>query len=170
MRERNYWGEESNPDCWIYPPPVCGPEIPTRFSRKMRRGDTLYFLSSIWQNIITGQLFSLPVQDPILSPPPNSIPFNLTGCEIWYTAKLNVPDPDLAAPIELTTLSSGIVITSAFSGAFTVTGAPFLTILFADSPVRLNADTQVKDSTGRISTVEVGHLDVFPDITRSITT
>jgi hypothetical protein len=170
MRDRNYWGEESNPDCWIYPPPVCGPEIPTRFSRKMRRGDSIYFLNAIWQNIITGQLFTLPVTDPILSPPPNSIPFNLTGCEIWYTAKLNTPDPDVAAPIELSNMAlGGITVTSAVSGAFTVLGSPFLTSLFPDSRVRLNADHQVKDSTGRVSTVEVGHLDVYPDITRNTT-
>jgi hypothetical protein len=167
--DRNYWGERVNPNTWVYPPPACCQDGPTRFNRRMLRGDSLYFLDTIWQNLITYQLFTVPVTSPILSPPSNSVPFNLTGCEVWFTAKNNVPDPDLAAVIELNNMTlGGITVTSAVAGAITCQGAPSLTFQLADSIVRLNVDIQVKDTTSRVSTVEVGHLDVYPDITRAI--
>jgi hypothetical protein len=169
-RDRNYWGERTNPNTWVYPAPVCCQDGPTRYNRKMLRGDSLYFLNTVWINVQTQQLFTIPVTSPLTPSPPNSVPFNLTGCEIWFTAKNNIPDPDLAAVIELNNMSlGGITVTSATGGAITGQAAPSLTFQSADSVVRLKTDIQVKDSTSRVSTVEVGYLDIWPDITRATT-
>jgi hypothetical protein len=168
--DRNYWGERQNPNTWVYPAPACCAEAPTRFNRRMIRGDSLYFLSAVWYNLLTNQLFTIPVTSPLTPPPPNSAPFNLTGCEVWYTAKYNLPDPDLASVFELNNMTlGGITVTSPTSGAITGQGSSAATLQFADSIVRLKADIQVKDTTGRVSTCEVGYLDVYPDITRGIT-
>jgi len=164
------WEEKSNPNIWVYPVPDCGVQVPTRMRRKMVRGDTLFFTGTIYQLSTTGQLFTVPTTNPITSPPSNSVPFNLTGAEIWFTAKNNKADPDQAAIFALNTAAlGGVAILVAAAGTYSVTGPSIATSGFADSKIRLFADTQIKDATGRISTVEIGPLDVFPDATRSIT-
>jgi hypothetical protein len=136
----------------------------------MVRGDTLFFNNQVYQNLLTNELFTIPVTSPPTTPPANSVPFNLTGAEIWFTAKSSIPLPDVAAVFELNNMTlGGVAILTAASGTFSVTGSPQATLTFPDSRVLLYFDQQVKDSTGRVSTVEVGHLEVFPDTTRNIT-
>lgn len=161
--------DHRDPDIFLFPRPKRGPEVPTEFHRKLMRGDTLFFLDAVWQDPITLEVFTVPVTSPQRLPPKNAVPFNLTGCEIWFTAKSAVSDVDFAAIIALNTVTlGGVTILAPAQGTYQVMGPPFNTLTFPDSRVRLYMDTQLKDSTGRVSTIEIGRLTVDPDITRSI--
>jgi hypothetical protein len=162
--------QESNPNIFVYPSLGERVAYPTQWKRRMRRGDTLFFLTQVYQDTLTNQLFTVPITNPPQCAPSKAVPFNLTGAEVWFTAKNNVPDPDLAAIFELNNLTlGGVVLVTPTSGLISVTGQPLNTFYFADSTVTLDYDIQVKDSTGRVSTVEIGLYGVDPDITRSIT-
>lgn len=142
----------------------------TSFDRTMRRGDTLFFLDQVFQDVVTKELFTVPTTNPPTPPPPGSAPFNLAGCTLWFTAKAYAPDPDLRAVFELGSASplAGVAVVVAALGTFSVTGLPVSTRGFPDGPVALSYDVQVMDGTGRISTVEQGTLVVVPDLTRAI--
>src|ERR1700722_7465695 len=106
MSERDWWwAGRPNPNIWVFPPPQLGLEIPTRFRRRMVRGDTLFFNNQVYQNLLTNELFTIPVTSPPTTPPANSVPFNLTGAEIWFTAKSSIPLPDVAAVFELNNMT-----------------------------------------------------------------
>lgn len=141
----------------------------TTFDREVRRGDTLYFLTQVFQDAQTKQLLTVPVTNPPTPPPPGCVPFNLTGCTLWYTAKGYPTDPDVRAVFALGSASplSGVSLVSATVGLVSVTGPASRTLGFPDGPVRLSADLQVRDGGGRVSTVEAGTLTVVPDLTRA---
>lgn len=140
---------------------------PTRYRRRVRRGDTLLFLDQVFQDVLTKQLFTVPVASPPLPIPPDAVPYDITSATLWFTAKYNFADPDQASVIEVKT-GSGIVHTTPTSGNFTVTTPPIDTIAFPDSRVDLDFDIQLKDASGNIFTLEGGLLEVIPDITRAI--
>ena len=73
----------------------------TPFDREVRRGDTLFFLDQVFQDVATKQLFTVPVTNPPTQPPPGSAPFNLAGCTLWFTAKGYPTDPDIRAVFAL---------------------------------------------------------------------
>lgn len=96
-------------------------------------------------------------------------PYDLTGAKLWFTAKSSVHNPDAQAEIALDTAAlGGVVITSALQGLARVTIPPITTRSFADGPVRLAFDFQLKDALGVIATLEFGELVVSPDVTRAI--
>lgn len=138
----------------------------TRFDRQLFRGDTLFFLDSVWMDVLTKAIFTVPVQN---IPPPNASPYSLAGVRIWVTVKNYVPDPDAAAVMDLDNQAlGGVTIISATQGTFSVTGPAQATIQFPDSPVPLEFDIQLKTATGEIYTIERGTLTVLPDITRAV--
>lgn len=149
---------------WLCP----ADERPTRVTRRVFRGDTWRFFDQVFQDVVTLELFTVPVTSPPRRPPERAKPFDLTGCRVWVTAKRQVPDPDLAAMVELDNLSlGGVVLTAATSGVFSSTAPPSAFAGLEDTEVRLRMDVQVKDAAGNIFTVEYGVLFVDPDVTRA---
>lgn len=139
----------------------------TVVNRTTFRGDSLYFLDTIYTDIVTQAIFSVPPLSNV-TPPPNAVPLNLTGGKVTFTAKYYDTDFDQNAVWQLdTALLGGVVITSAVGGKISVTGAPIKSYAFPDGPVNLVFDIQVI-LAGRVTTVEAGTLTVYPDITRAI--
>lgn len=137
----------------------------TVVNRTVFRGDSLYFLDTVYRDLITQALFTVP---PGTFPPPNAVPVDLTTARIIFTAKMYDTDYDQKAIYQLdNAVLTGVVVTSAVGGAFNVTGAPIRTMPFPDGPVELVFDIQVI-LAGRVTTVEAGTLTVWPDITRAI--
>lgn len=134
----------------------------------MYRGDTLYFLDALWQDLTTGGFFTVqPGQQPAV---PSSVPVNLTGATIWFTAKYAVADPDERAVMRLNNQAlSGVTIVNATGGQFSVTGPLLATVQFPDAETDLFFDIQYKDASGHVFTVERGSLAILPDVTRSVT-
>lgn len=124
------------------------------FDRFMRRGDTFIFDLVIPEDATDS-----------CSPPKN-----LTGYEVWFTAKEHYGIPDSQASIRLGTLLplTGVVITSAYEGKVRVTVPATATVNFPDTSMTLFYDVQIKDTLGQIFTVESGTLTVEPDVTRAI--
>jgi hypothetical protein len=142
-------------------------DMATIVDRKMYRGDTLFFLDALWQDVGTQQIFSIPVTDPLTPPPGNSVPYNLTGVHITVTIKNYVPDPDAAAIMQLDNQTlGGVSLISAVQGTFSVQGPAQATIGMDDSDIPLQLDIQIKTMAGAIFTVERGKLIIVPDITR----
>lgn len=118
-------------------------------SREMFRGDSFVFEVNVLQA--------------------DCAPQNITGWSMWFTAKYFVADYDTQAPIKLGTISplSGITFTNALAGQAEVTIPSVATAGFPDTPTKLVYDVQVKDTTGRVFTIETGTLTVNPDVTRA---
>lgn len=93
-------------------------------------------------------------------------PVDLTGAAITATVKRTVVEPDNVA-LAQKTVGAGITIDDPVNGLFTVTLDPFDTIHQADGIVRLELDVQVKEATGRVTTVLRGTLALEPDVTRT---
>lgn len=125
--------------------------------RRMFRGDTLVFLVQV------------------LKPAPGSVgdcpalvPVDLTGYTVRFTAKYYLPDNDRQAVVQLTNaIGGGIVVTSALAGMATLTVPPSATRFFPDGIVRIVYDVQVVDAGGIVSTVEIGIIQVIPNVTRT---
>jgi hypothetical protein len=141
----------------------------TNYDRTMFRGDSLYFVDQVFQDPITGEMMTVPVTNPPSPPPPGKVPFNLTGCHVWVTVKYQWADVDAQAVLEVDNQALGGVTLGTVQGQFTTLGPPAAFALQADSPVDLRLDIQVKDTTGRVTTVEWGKLTVSPDVTRATT-
>lgn len=134
----------------------CGCAKPV--SRQMFRGDTFVFDVQVYKAPVFGQ--------PEDSPTP---PQDITGWKMWFTAKNQFPDPDRAAVVQLDNASiGGIAFIQPTNGLAEVTMSPLATYGFADGPVTLVYDVQVKDLSGRLTTVEQGTLTVYPDVTRAL--
>jgi hypothetical protein len=136
----------------------------TTVNRELRRGDSLFFLDSAWKDLTTEDIFTVPAGQ---QPPPNSAPVDLTGAKIWFTVKNAVNDPDRAAVVSLFTPSSGVAVLIAAQGTFSVTGDPNTFAAYGDMPVDFVFDLQLKEASGRITTIETGTLVVTPDVTRA---
>lgn len=122
----------------------------------MRRGDTFVF---------DVQVFAPPPQ---FSPPgAQGGPLNITGYSMWFTAKYHTADPDQQAVTQQTVTGGGIVFTNALQGMAEITVPALATFGFPDGVTKLVYDVQIKDLQGRISTVEVGTLSVYPDVTNA---
>jgi hypothetical protein len=91
-------------------------------------------------------------------------PVNLTGTDIWFTAKRLKNAPDADAVFQKSTLSSSIEITNAIAGEAVVTIDPSDTSFLEDEP-RLYCDVQLKE-VDIITTVATGRLTILYDITR----
>lgn len=131
----------------------------------MNRGDTLFFVDQVVQDLVTGQLSAVPAGQPL---PSGAVPVDITGFSIWFTAKSEYPDPDNRAVAQLDNHAlGGVVITQATLGKFSVTMPALATRDFPDSDVALVFDIQVEDLAGRVSTIEKDTLTVAPDVTRT---
>jgi len=124
----------------------------------MRRGDSLIF----------------PVQVVKTTPGGSMAPQDLTGWFLWCTIKRTVSDPDPLAVAQVTTAPSSVpaggslALLVATAGQAQVSIPPIATRGFPDGRVRLVYDVQGKDGAGNIFTVEVGEIEVEPDVTNSI--
>jgi hypothetical protein len=94
---------------------------------------------------------------------------NITGWEIWFTAKRRVSDLDAAAVIQHSTASGGVAITNAAGGLGTVTLLPADTNTLPEQSLKLFADLQGKDGGGNIWTLAKGTLAITPRATDSVT-
>jgi hypothetical protein len=95
-----------------------------------------------------------------------STAFDLTGCNMWHTAKANIEDTDLEAIFQKTEVD-GITITDAFNGGYRIKLDPADTSgLLVDTT--LVFDVQLKTPSGDVRTVTEGVYAVSQDITQSI--
>lgn len=111
---------------------------------KMVRGDTFQFDAVITRD---------------------SLPVDLTDGTIRMTVKWSVADPDVDAVFQLSSATSGITITDAEEGAYSVTIAHALTTSLPSKKVELPYDIQFVDVAGNVYTVLQGILTVVPDVT-----
>jgi hypothetical protein len=141
--------------------------VATVVNRSVFRGDSLVFSDAVWQDVTTKFMFTVPVG---ALPPPNSVPTNLDGARVVFTAKSYVTEPDNIAVWQLDTgVLGGVTLAdNTASGAFYVKGDPIRSRGFADGPVDLVYDIQVMTQDGIITTVEAGTLTVIPDVSRLI--
>lgn len=95
----------------------------------------------------------------------NGVAVNLTGGTIRMTAKWAHSELDAAAVFQLSSPSSGIVITSASEGKISVTITSSQTSTLPAKKVELPYDIQYVDSTANVYTVLYGTLTVVPDVT-----
>lgn len=96
-------------------------------------------------------------------------PVDITSATIWFTAKADIDDVDASASFQKTS-ASGISITDATNGKFTVTVAASDTsglTGFLYQEKRLAYDLQVKTAAGQIFTVARGALVVKQQVTIS---
>lgn len=94
--------------------------------------------------------------------------YSLVGCTIWFTAKTSFSLADSGATFQKK-IGSGITVTSAANGRFTVRISPTDTYSLGNSKTLLVYDCQVKDASGNVYTVASGNIIVLPDVTRSTT-
>jgi hypothetical protein len=87
----------------------------------------------------------------------------LTGASIWFTVKADASDADPG--IVQKTVGAGITVTDALLGTFQVVLSPGDTS--AVTPGRYHWDCQVKEASGRVTTVGKGAFFIDPDYTRS---
>ena len=107
----------------------------------------------------------------IVVPEDACTPKNLTGFEVWFTAKEHYAVPDAQASIRLGTSPplTGVPSPSRFEGKVRIVIPAQARVNLPDTPMMLVYDVQLKEiSTGRIFTVESGTLTVSPDVTRAI--
>lgn len=124
--------------------------------RRMFRGDTL--------------IFGVQVLKPVPGVPgdnPPLVPMDITGYAMWMTAKYFLADPDQQSVVQLTNATTAIYFPSPTAGMGVITMPPRATLFFPDQDVRIIYDVQIASPTGVVSTVEVGFIDVEPDVTRA---
>ena len=99
-----------------------------------------------------------------------SEPFDLTDCDIIFTAKDDIGDTDNQAVITCDTSDGSITIVDAVNGKFLVYVAPAKTdsMEFVGTNKVLVYDVQVQDADGNVFTVDLGSLTITPDVTRRV--
>lgn len=118
----------------------------------MTRGDTRRIL-------FTAEMFDGSVWSPI----------DLTGADVFFTAKRSTGDADNVAVIALE-LGSGIALNDAQNGrGEVVIPASATTNLTDPTPVALEYDLQAVLVDGAVHTIERGRLIVEADVTRRVT-
>jgi len=93
----------------------------------------------------------------------NGVPFDITGCTLFFTAKANVKDADNAALVSLST-GSGITHTTPLTGIAKII-VPSGTTNVLD-PKHYICDVQLKLPTGEIKTLGDIVWTIKPDTTR----
>ena|SRR6185369_720657 len=94
---------------------------------------------------------------------------NLTNGSLYFTAKWQETDTDLAAVFQLHTPSSGVTILSAAAGTANVTIPASATDIAAIpyNTVNLFYDIKYTDASGAAFTVLSGNLNIAPNVTRT---
>lgn len=93
-------------------------------------------------------------------------PFNLTGCEVWFTVNANTDntaDNDSSAVIAVKTSE----FTNPSAGVATLQLTNAMTQYIP--PDTYFYDVQLKDSMGNITSLQQNEFSVIADITRSVT-
>ena len=98
----------------------------------------------------------------------NGSPVDITGGTVRMTAKWSLANLDAAAVFQLSSATTGIVITSATAGEIQVTIAAANTSSLPAKKVELPYDIQFVDSIGAVYTVLYGTLTVVPDATITV--
>jgi len=99
---------------------------------------------------------------------PNGSLKDITGLDLWMTAKRNLGESDAEAVFQITT-PTGIIIDAGAGGTATVYIVPADTADLPDQDTVLEWDVQLKEALGQIRTVAKGILVVEPDVTESTT-
>jgi hypothetical protein len=98
----------------------------------------------------------------------NGVVFNITGCTLWFTAKYQDSDPDPGVCQVSTSgpnAAGSIIMTDPVTGKAQITLNPAATSSLINSNQLLTYDLQLKDGTGKVSTVTEGTLLVSADVT-----
>lgn len=93
-------------------------------------------------------------------------PVDITGWEIWFTAKTAILDADGSALFILET-GAGITITDAVNGEYEISIAAALTDALITLSGEYFCDLQVKDLGGKVRTLLTGKLTIKAEITRT---
>lgn len=93
---------------------------------------------------------------------------DLTGAKVWATLKRNMTelDPQGIAQVFSNGTSPGITFPQITAGIVLVTFPPACTYYLPDDPVILYYDVQVRLADGTVGTVDLGTVNVIPDVTR----
>jgi hypothetical protein len=94
-------------------------------------------------------------------------PYDLTSAKLYFTAKESTAYGDSRAVFQKSSPSTGITVTDATAGEFTVTLASTDTNSLPPKKLRLEYDLQLITSGGTILTLTRGILIVRPDVTRA---
>jgi hypothetical protein len=94
----------------------------------------------------------------------NGLPYPLTGCQMWFTAKNYYTDPDASAVFQHT-IGSGITIIDATKGWAQLVISPADTAPLPASKTLLVWDLEIVDSSGNVFTAASGSILVTPDVT-----
>lgn len=101
--------------------------------------------------------------------PDGVTPRDITGWQLWLTAKRALADADTAADaIKVSTLAGSITITNAAQGQAEAAILPSHTEGLPASEQTFYVDLQAKDATGKIGTLRAGKLVVQPDVTQAV--
>lgn len=94
--------------------------------------------------------------------------FNLTGCEMWFTAKKQINDTDSAAVFQLTQAGGQIVFTDAVNGVAEITPQVTSTnTLTADMVVYWDVQIRTPGPNPKTHTPIRGAMLIKRDITRA---
>ena len=91
-------------------------------------------------------------------------PVNLTGAQLWFTAKRSHHHSDAEAIIRKT-IGAGITVVDAAAGRADVKVDAADTAGLPADQLQLVWDCQLKDASGQVSTVDSGRLVIVPDVT-----
>jgi hypothetical protein len=156
----------------------CDPEL---VPRRSMRGDTLLFNVQVYapgtMNLDSSESplsrSLVPGSRALSAPRPSSVPQNLTGWFLQFTAKYQTSDLDSqAVAVSKTTGTTPNVITfprGAAAGLALVSVGPLNTITLADGPTRLTYDVIAIDGSGNRYTLERGVWTIRAGATRATT-
>lgn len=91
-------------------------------------------------------------------------PYDLTGCDLTFTAKSSIADADDDAVFQLT-LGAGITAPEPTTGLFTIEVSPADTVNLANATT-LVCDIQLKAADDRVYTIAKGLMTIVEDVTR----
>jgi hypothetical protein len=93
---------------------------------------------------------------------------DITGAKVWMTAKHFKTDADQNAVFQVTSDTGDINIYDPANGRVQINVQPFHTDSLLEDEV-LYYDIQLKESTGQITTIGQGKLEVLTDVTQATT-
>ena len=98
----------------------------------------------------------------------NNAAVNISGAKLWFTAKHDQDDPDTLAVIKLNSTDNPgqISLVDQVHGLASITLKPADTVLLEETA--LWYDVQMKESTGRVTTIVSGILKITKDVTASV--
>lgn len=93
-------------------------------------------------------------------------PFDLTGCDVWVTAKRRFTDPDEEAVFQKT-IGDGVEVTNEVGGEVRIVISPDDTSSLEGitRDVNLVLDVQIRTPDGEVFTPILGIVVVTPDVT-----